>query len=108
MSIDISSERLITLEEAAALLPGRAPGTTIHPFTISLYTTRGKKGHKLETLLAGPRRVTSIEAVQRFLEAISQSPQRTGGKKAVAMARTAKQRIKAAKAACARMEQAGA
>ena len=70
MAIDIQTERLISLEEAAKLFPGR-DGGTVHPFTVGLYARRGKKGVKLETWLAGPRRCTSIEAVQRFIEALT-------------------------------------
>ena len=52
MSIDIRAERLIDLDEAAKLFPGR-DGGTIHPLTVGLYARRGKKGIRLETVLAG-------------------------------------------------------
>ena len=70
MGIDIRAERLIDLDEAAKLFPGR-DGGTIHPLTVGLYARRGKKGIRLETVLAGPRRCTSIEAVARFIEAVT-------------------------------------
>ncbi len=70
MAIDITIERLIGLDEAAELLPGRNGGS-VHKFTVGLYARRGKLGAKLETVLAGPRRCTSIEAVVRFIAAIS-------------------------------------
>jgi len=46
MSIDIRAERLIDLDEAAKLFPGR-DGGTIHPLTVGLYARRGKKGIRL-------------------------------------------------------------
>jgi len=70
MAIDITTERLISLEEAAKLLPGR-DGGTVHYITVGLYARRGKCGVRLESVLAGPRRCTSVEAVQRFIEAIT-------------------------------------
>jgi len=70
MAIDITTERLISLAEAAELLPGR-DGGSVHKFTVGLYARRGKFGVRLESVLAGPRRCTSIEAVGRFIAAIS-------------------------------------
>ncbi|HKM52081.1 MAG TPA: DUF1580 domain-containing protein [Isosphaeraceae bacterium] len=68
--IDITTERLIDLEEAAKLFPGKNGGT-VHPETVKLYARRGKLGVRLETVLAGPRRCTSIESVARFIEAVT-------------------------------------
>ncbi len=70
MAIDIRTERLIGLDEAAKLFPGR-DGGSVHKFTVGLYARRGKRGVRLETVLAGPRRCTSLEAVQRFIEAVT-------------------------------------
>jgi len=72
MSIDIQAERLIGLDEAAKLFPGR-DGGSVHKFTVGLYARRGKLGVRLETVLAGPRRCTSIEAVARFIEALTRA-----------------------------------
>jgi len=74
MAIDITTERLISLEEAAKLIPGR-DGGTLHKITIGLYCRRGKLGIKLDSVLAGPRRCTSIEAVARFIEALNEASQ---------------------------------
>jgi Protein of unknown function (DUF1580) len=72
MAIDIQTERLIGLDEAAKLFPGR-DGGSVHKFTVGLYARRGKLGVRLETVLAGPRRCTSVEAVARFIEAVTQA-----------------------------------
>ena len=72
MAIDIQTETLIGLDEAAKLFPGRNGGT-VHKFTVGLYARRGKLGVRLETVLAGPRRCTSIQAVQRFITAVTEA-----------------------------------
>lgn len=74
MAIDIRSERLITLEEAAEMVPGRDEGKRVHPITIGLWTRRGKRGVRLESVLAGTRKCTSVEALARFFEAITNAP----------------------------------
>jgi hypothetical protein len=57
-------ERLISLSEAAALLPG-------HPALSSLWRwhARGIRGTQLETVVIGGRRYTSREALERFMAA---------------------------------------
>lgn len=59
--IDVSHERLITLSEAARLIPGRP-----HASTIWRWRTRGVKGRKLESVTIGGKAYTSREALQRF------------------------------------------
>lgn len=63
MSIDISSETLLSFPEAAKRIPG-------HPHLSSLHRWRlhGVKGIKLETVKVGGRRYTSVEALHRFSE----------------------------------------
>ncbi len=72
MAIDITTEPLIGLDEAAKLFPGR-DGGSVHKFTVGLYARRGKRGVKLETVLAGPRRCTSVQAVASFIEAVTRA-----------------------------------
>lgn len=106
--IDIKTEKLLPLKEIAAMLPGR-DGGKVHPFTVSLWARRGKQGVKLETLLAGPCRCTSLEAVQRFLEAVSRAQtDARPARVAVAAGRSERERSKAVARACAEMERAGA
>jgi len=61
--IDISSETLLTMPEAAARIPGR-------PSLCALWRwrTKGLRGRKLETVLIGGSPYTSVEALQRFAE----------------------------------------
>jgi hypothetical protein len=113
--IDISTEKLISLADAAALFPGRN-GATVHPETVKAWARRGKKGVVLESVLAGPRRCTSVPAIQRFLEAVSAAPRNEiGGRTAAARARAAlavnrteRERNKAVKAACGSLIASGA
>ncbi len=69
MSIDLSTERLVSLTEAAALLPGRP-----HLATLWRWCTRGVRGRRLESLEIGGRRYTSLEALQRFSQPHGASP----------------------------------
>ena len=59
--IDISSEKLLTLAEAAAILPGRPSLCTLWRWRI-----RGVKGRKLESIAVGGKTYTSVEALQGF------------------------------------------
>jgi hypothetical protein len=70
--IDHETEHLLSMTEAAKLLPGR-PNVA----TLWRWRTSGCRGHRLETLLFGGRRYTSREAIARFLSAINGEPVRT-------------------------------
>ena len=60
--IDVNSEHLLTLAEAAALIPGRPSLCAIWR-----WRKRGVRGgRKLETVVIGGRPYTSREAIQRF------------------------------------------
>lgn len=62
--IDIATERLLNLNEAAKLLPSARKGRPVHPATIWRQIASGK----LEGLHVGNRWITSVEAIQRYLE----------------------------------------
>ena len=59
--IDVTNEELLTLSEAAALLPGRPSIPTIWRWRI-----RGVKGRRLESVAIGGKVFTSREALARF------------------------------------------
>ena len=72
--IDTQSEALVPISEAPSLVPSRP-----HVATIWRWVKRGCRGAKLETVLIGGRRFTSIEAIQRFFEATTEAAAGTSG-----------------------------
>jgi hypothetical protein len=62
--IDIGSETLISLKDAAARIPSSRAGRPTHPATI----LRLIQERKLEGIRLGGRWLTSIEALQRYAE----------------------------------------
>jgi hypothetical protein len=73
MPIDIRSEEIFTLT-AATKLPcfrNRRAGKRINVSTIWRWATVGVRGVKLETIMAGGSRATSLEAIERFFEALT-------------------------------------
>jgi hypothetical protein len=73
--IDIGSETVITLSQAAAEQPCRRQGKRVSTVTLWRWATRGSGGIILETLRTPSGRVTSREALQRFFEALTESRQ---------------------------------
>ncbi|MCE9604773.1 MAG: DUF1580 domain-containing protein [Planctomycetia bacterium] len=70
--IDITNEQLISLAEAAEMLPcgrkGRYPNVkTVYAWTIN----NGCRGVVLESLKCAGRRITSTQSVERFLQALT-------------------------------------
>lgn len=63
MPIDLFTENVISLAEAAATLPRRPSISTLHRWRL-----RGVRGVLLETVLVGGRRCTSREALSRFIK----------------------------------------
>jgi hypothetical protein len=62
--IDIATEQLLSLAEAAAREPSARAGRPVSPATI----WRRIKSRELEGLKLGRRWVTSVEALQRYTE----------------------------------------
>lgn len=73
MAIDYRLEKLISLEEAAQSAPGFRPGKCMSVAAVRRWAKRGLRGIKLETAIAGGRRCTSREAVQRFFELLTEA-----------------------------------
>jgi hypothetical protein len=73
MPIDIRSEEIFSLT-AATKLPcfrNRRGGRPINVSTLWRWATTGCRGIKLESILAGGSRATSLEAVERFFEQLT-------------------------------------
>jgi len=71
MSIDPNSETLISLSQAAKLLPRRRRGKKPHVSCLYRWTTAGCRGVILESIQVGGTRCTSKEALARFFEALT-------------------------------------
>jgi hypothetical protein len=72
--IDITTESLRLLNQATADVPGRP-----HISTLIRWWRRGVRGVKLETVLVGGRRYTSLEAIQRFVKRQSKTDSYSAG-----------------------------
>ena len=94
--IDISTEDVIPLKEAARITPGRP-----HVATLFRWASRGVGGFQLEVVRVGGRTCTSREAIQRFCDRLT-----TGGPTAPAI-RTTRSRERAAIRAEAELEAQG-
>jgi Protein of unknown function (DUF1580) len=72
--IDIRREAVLSLAEAAqlTLLPRRRRGKRPHMATLYRWAQRGLRGVHLETIRVGGTLCTSVEAIQRFCDRLSQ------------------------------------
>jgi hypothetical protein len=83
--IDFTNEDLLLFVEAARSLPGRPHISTLHRWRL-----RGVRGVRLESVLIGGRRYTSLQALELFFAATTAA---ADGE--VAPVRTAKERKRA-------------
>src|SRR5262245_65019394 len=75
---DPLSEQLLSLPEAARRLPRLTRDRPVSPATLWRWAHRGVRGVRLETWRLGGRTVTSVEALRRFLVALSNPARRAG------------------------------
>ncbi len=68
--IDIETENLLPLAKAAGMLPGRQ-GKRCHESTVLRWVLKGCNGVKLEAIRMGGRWLTSLQALQRFAQALT-------------------------------------
>jgi len=73
MPIDISVENPIPLIQAAAHVPRRRRGRKAAASTLHRWATHGLRGIVLETLQVGGTKCTSLAALQRFFDRLSDS-----------------------------------
>lgn len=69
--IDISLEETFSLTEAAKRLPCRRKGVRPNVATLYRWAQSGCRGVRLETICVGATRCTSMEAMQRFFDALT-------------------------------------
>ena len=67
--IDLTQETLLTIPQAARLIPSGGKAGHIHLSTLWRWILKGTGARKLESIKVGGRTFTSAEALQRFAEA---------------------------------------
>lgn len=77
--IRIGDKNLVPLTQVPKLLPVRASGKPVHISAVYRWVQRGVRGTRLETLKVGGTTYTTLEALQRFAEAATQSGQEASG-----------------------------
>jgi hypothetical protein len=75
--IDTTSETILTLSQAADELPRRRRGRKGHPSTLYRWIATGCRGVRLESIQIGGTCCTSLEALQRFFEALTDARARS-------------------------------
>jgi hypothetical protein len=73
--IDTRQEQLRLLSKASKEIPGNP-----HVSTVIRWSHRGVRGVKLETVIVGGRRFTSLEAIDRFIYRLSHVQETPKGK----------------------------
>jgi Protein of unknown function (DUF1580) len=76
--IDLATEKLVTLVQAAQVRPPGRGGRPTHPSTIYRWISRGIRGHKLEAIRLGGTLYTSHEALQRFADGLTSGAAQIG------------------------------
>jgi hypothetical protein len=72
--IDPLTETIVGLAELPKRLNLRRNGRPLSPVTVWRWATYGLRNVKLETIKLGGRRITSVEAFQRFIAATNGQP----------------------------------
>ncbi len=76
---DLLAEELITLTEAARMLPKRRQGRPTHPGTLLRWATTGLRGARLEVVQVGATKCTSRQALWRFFSSLSRNAEMERG-----------------------------
>jgi hypothetical protein len=74
--IDVAEENLIPLREAPRHIPPRPNGKRLHISAIYRWVQHGVRGVQLEAVSVGGTTYTSLEALQRFADRVTEA--RTG------------------------------
>jgi hypothetical protein len=100
--IDISLEDTFSLTEAAKRLPCRRRGVRPNVATLYRWAQIGCRGIRLETICVGATRCTSMEALQRFFDALTAQAEHHTVPQAPRMTATRRKQIEAAEQRLAR------
>ena len=69
--LDLENDDVLSLSQAAAKLPRLRSGRKVHVSTLFRWTQHGTGGRKLQTWKLGGRRVTTLRALEAFIEPVS-------------------------------------
>lgn len=69
--IDLKTDEVVSLAEAARMLPRRRGGKRPHVATLYRWSQGGCRGVRLETIQVGGTRCTSRQAIARFCARLS-------------------------------------
>ncbi len=69
--IDIAQEQVVSLTEACPFVPRRRKGKRPDVATLYRWAQKGIRGIRLEILQVGRTKCTSLEALQRFFERLT-------------------------------------
>jgi hypothetical protein len=87
--IDPTVERLITLADAAELIPRRRAGKKCDVSCLYRWTSRGLRGVRLDYLQCGGKRATSAAALGRFYEELTAKAGAASGSRSAQASRRA-------------------
>jgi Protein of unknown function (DUF1580) len=73
--IDVSKEQVIPVHKVTDYLPSSRRGKKLSPSQVCRMYLRGIHGIRLETLRVGRSRLTSVEAIQRFVDRLNRTNQ---------------------------------
>lgn len=72
-SIDIRTETVLALADVPDHLPRRRGGRRVAAATVHRWARKGLRGLKLEVIQVAGTRCTSVEALQRFFDRLTES-----------------------------------
>ena len=73
MAIDTTLEQTHPLPEACGFIPSTRPGKKVNVSTMTRWITKGSHGVKLEAVRVPGGWLTSREAIQRFVERLTEA-----------------------------------
>ena len=71
--IDVAVEQLVHVRMVPRLLPPRPNGRRVHISAVYRWMSRGVRGVRLESVKVGGSTYTSVEALQRFADRLSEA-----------------------------------
>jgi len=69
--IDIATEEVLSFADAVKRLPRRRGGARPHIATLYRWAQHGVRGIRLETIMVGATRCTSVEKLQAYFDALT-------------------------------------